>query len=214
MVPYKETAFFTFHNVSIKSKLLQSFSMLLTALHSTMYLLNPEHTREDYTLFCIFTFHNVSIKSCSLRHCFDRPCAFTFHNVSIKSSEDKSPVDRVLALHSTMYLLNPEVHLAPFFLDITLHSTMYLLNLIHRPVLTVIVLPLHSTMYLLNQWGSLDWFRNKFNFTFHNVSIKSLLCARYKHTYQHFTFHNVSIKSRAVKICILFYKLYIPQCIY
>ena len=91
---------FTFHNVSIKSRIRQ---------HRDRYLNAP------------FTFHNVSIKSCGLCHCFDCPCAFTFHNVSIKSQYVDAKALPEVTLHSTMYLLN-----LCFCMIISLNNTLYI----------------------------------------------------------------------------------------
>ena len=59
----KTYAFFTFHNVSIKS--FRSLSYVIIVAN--------------------FTFHNVSIKSIILPAVSSEPLRFTFHNVSIKS---------------------------------------------------------------------------------------------------------------------------------
>ena len=99
---------FTFHYVSIKSTLkLKTGRPILTDLHSTMYLLNPEQG-DKITYELKFTFHYVSIKSV-LRFVIAR-C--------------------VKDLHSTMYLLNPALILMVELGEAYLHSTMYLLN--HR----------------------------------------------------------------------------------
>ena len=52
-------------------------------------------------------------------------------------------------------------------------------------------------------------------FTFHYVSIKSLSFATYGLYISKFTFHYVSIKSEIdYKLYCLYYKIYIPLCIY
>ena len=116
-----------------------------------MYLLNPDESRADYTLYHIFTFHNVSIKS--------------IWNEWFR--------DENLPLHSTMYLLNLGAINVCILAKISLHSTMYLLNRRTESVYdrsghaftfhNVSIKsgksdkkqrdspPLHSTMYLLNR---------------------------------------------------------------
>ena len=98
---------------------------------------------------------------------------FTFHNVSINSlSWSFSPV-LLPDLHSIMYLLIRKV----WSLDCLKSRN------------------LHSIMYLLIQ---MKWRFRVFNivlFTFHNVSINSILIHQPCFKFFLFTFHNVSINS-------------------
>ena len=100
-----------------------------------------------------FTFQYLSIKYISSNILFLLSSVFTFHYVSIKSQREK---------------------LKGFVLD-DLHSTMYLLNQTFLCSLHAIQLYLHSTMYLLNLGAEAVVPLEKNTFTFHYVSIKSLL---------------------------------------
>ena len=55
--------FFTFHNVSIKTKLFSRHKNTFLSLHSTMFLLKPITQTGIIVGCCHFTFHNVSIKT-------------------------------------------------------------------------------------------------------------------------------------------------------
>ena len=72
---------------------------------------------------------------------------------------------------------------------------MYLLNLIKRKPQLLRQKNLHSTMYLLNRKTTSDANVDIFIFTFHYVSIKSVLSHWLSLSLQPFTFHYVSIKS-------------------
>ena len=60
--PGSEEVQFTFHNVSINSRVTPSFCYVALDLHSTMFLLILEQTYKN-DLKKLFTFHNVSINS-------------------------------------------------------------------------------------------------------------------------------------------------------
>ncbi len=77
-------AAFTFHYVSIKSKLDGEGVYTGANLHSTMYLLNHKFWGQ-FVRSSIFTFHYVSIKSFIPFFLKNHLTAFTFHYVSIKS---------------------------------------------------------------------------------------------------------------------------------
>ena len=53
----------------------------------------------------------------------------------------------------------------------------------------------HSTMYLLKRISITSAYRNKVLFTFHHVSIKTLVAKHYCKVIISFTFHHVSIKT-------------------
>ena len=81
---YEPSNLFTFHYVSIKSRLHRTRRASHRHLHSTMYLLN----QIGATITAIDT------------------CLFTFHYVSIKSQTISPQIINQANLHSTMYLLN------------------------------------------------------------------------------------------------------------
>ena len=97
---------------------------------------------------------------------------FTFHNVSINSCFVSHHLTQLPNLHSIMYLL------IRFF--VFSMSTLFVY--------------LHSIMYLLIPITDRD-FEIKRIFTFHNVSINSVLYPSPIWKYPLFTFHNVSINS-------------------
>ena len=77
-----------------------------------------------------------------------------------------------------MFLLNHVTVLLTFTPSSSLHSTMFLLN---PPILFLAVPPvlsLHSTMFLLNLLPHRLAAPVSDSFTFHDVSIKSMICAR------------------------------------
>ena len=118
------------------------------------------------------------------------PRTFTFHYVSIKSPADCSTVVGSFYLHSTMYLLNRVYSSAPIMLCTDLHSTMYLLN-------------------PYSEWSK----AGAQKFTFHYVSIKSILGISRLYPVPSFTFHYVSIKSY-LKICAAYTKPYLHSTMY
>ena len=99
--------FFTFHNVSIKTRSAFTQPIFFMPLHSTMFLLKRDcgasSATGDY-----FTFHNVSIKT---RRLFPNSHG---HGHS---------------LHSTMFLLKRWILCTSFETGLPLHSTMFLLKL-------------------------------------------------------------------------------------
>ena len=98
---------------------------------------------------------------------------FTFHNVSI----------------STITELHQEISVP------TLHSTMYLFLLSWRIEQLQSYLSLHSTMYLFLPMKERD-IKAIINFTFHNVSISTVLSYYDVVDKDSFTFHNVSISTK------------------
>ena len=60
---------------------------------------------------------------------------------------------------------------------------------------------LHSTMFLLIQRFCATWSKEVTNFTFHNVSINTVIPFSSAHLWTSFTFHNVSINTRSVMPC-------------
>ena len=126
---------------------------LQSTLHSTMFLLKPTPGTFFSAPDSSFTFHNVSIKT-SLHIDVRSPLyIFTFHNVSIKM---ENPHDRGS--------FNPP----------PLHSTMFLLKLPSRFRRSTTSGPLHSTMFLLKPDYSTFGNFVFTDFTFHNVSIKTI----------------------------------------
>ena len=94
---------FTFHNVSINSRLYDPF----------------------YKGHKLFTFHNVSINSCSHSLISAAASKFTFHNVSINSEAKLRKGYIVLFdLHSIMYLLilPPFSYCCPAISTFTFHN--------------------------------------------------------------------------------------------
>ena len=139
-------------------------------------------------------------------------------------------------LHSTMFLLILSSCFVNFPSGGDLHSTMFLLIRCtfyeHCPE----CFNLHSTMFLLIQRRSCACIRRSPLFTFHNVSINTLLhlsshrstCKftfhnvsintgsvhRYVYAEYEFTFHNVSINTRQRSTVPPVGTIYIPQCFY
>ena len=64
----------------------------------------------------------------------------------------------------------------------------------------------HSTMYLLKRISITSAYRNKVLFTFHHVSIKTLVAKHYCKVIISFTFHHVSIKTKTYACCCVFNK--------
>ena len=79
---------FTFHDVSINTVISHLNSVLITALHSTMFLLIQ--TKKNGTVV--------------------RTYLFTFHDVSINTVENDELHRLCATLHSTMFLLIPVVY--------------------------------------------------------------------------------------------------------
>ena len=106
-LPTRFTGFivFTFHNVSINSRL----------------------NKENYPDYYVFTFHNVSINSPSTEIRGVKMEVFTFHNVSINSNLVSERRTVILNLHSTMFLLILFVAEPVMIIQPDLHSTMFLL---------------------------------------------------------------------------------------
>ncbi len=100
-----------------------------------------------------FTFHYVSIKTNAVSEAAQLQQQFTFHYVSIKTIAADLSKTELANLHSTMYLLKH--YLSSVFL-----------HLKHN---------LHSTMYLLKPNASFIFSQQKSIFTFHYVSIKTIV---------------------------------------
>ena len=117
-------AIFTFHYVSIKSKLTTSYCDTEYYLHSTMYLLNRVPPFVSFTAPVNYLHSTMYLL-----------------NPLLLYPNRKCRVD----LHSTMYLLNPHICDCQHLVQINLHSTMYLLNQINSVFilcLTRIYIPL------------------------------------------------------------------------
>ena len=100
-----------------------------------------------------------------------------------------------LTLHSTMFLL---ILTEPTYqnpLRVSLHSTMFLLIPYCEGLIIVYFSPLHSTMFLLIQPFSIRLNKYCSIFTFHNVSINTLVPLSDIIISLNFTFHNVSINT-------------------
>ncbi len=82
-MPYPEI--FTFHNVSINSKIKETGNLTYVDLHSTMFLLIHFLQAYEPNARPPFTFHNVSINSMQELYNDMSFIIFTFHNVSINS---------------------------------------------------------------------------------------------------------------------------------
>ena len=141
---------FTFHNVSIKTILLLFAAQITLTLHSTMFLLKLEGSRQH------------------------RRGGQTLHSTMflLKPGRRRNLLRNILPLHSTMFLLKPvpiskvRASLAFTFHNVSIKSSLPVSS-------TICVDPLHSTMFLLKPVnprcpGIVHSF-----FTFHNVSIKT-----------------------------------------
>ena len=74
---------------------------------------------------------------------------------------------------------------------------------------------LHSTMFLLIPKDGVDWYRVEINFTFHYVSINTIVGNSKPLDNPYFTFHYVSINTQLFLLLIgLCNCLYIPLCFY
>ena len=98
---------------------------------------------------------------------------FTFHYVSINTRRFLSLLSAFLPLHSTMFLLILRFQRRIQFFSISLHSTMFLLILILSLILSEVI----------------------YNFTFHYVSINTILDYFGVPVNPDFTFHYVSINT-------------------
>ena len=121
--------------------------------HSTMYLLKPSPPPLLMRTIIPFTFHHVSIKTESPTPQVDLPLQFTFHHVSIKTILLRT-VSRNISYS---------------------HSTMYLLKLARRMPVVEEQINSHSTMYLLKQSDVTTHHKTGISFTFHHVSIKTVV---------------------------------------
>ena len=103
----------------------------------------------------------------------------------------------LLNLHSIMYLLIQFAKLDFAEFRQNLHSIMYLLIRLADGGIMTSTNHLHSIMYLLIRcwWYPCIW--KVLKFTFHNVSINSLITKQITGG-QLFTFHNVSINSNEI----------------
>ena len=97
--------------------------------------------------------------------------------------------------HSTMYLLKLSTYSSVSFCIFNSHSTMYLLKPATSIWPTKSLINSHSTMYLLKRCKGHTLQFDSVQFTFHHVSIKTLLNLSRKEFYSQFTFHHVSIKT-------------------
>ena len=204
-------------------------------LHSTMYLFQPTAKKiiKDYYLF---TFHYVSISTFTAHFISDivtciyiplctyfnrRNCCinsassriyiplriyfnlivcdflhldflFTFHYVSISTITPMVALVRPLHLHSTMYLFQ-------------LHSRSFIL------ISFIIYIPLCIYFNPIRKAAA----KKPSKFTFHYVSISTILTKYAIQYIKQFTFHYVSISTlSAVVRPILMILIYIPLCIY
>ena len=144
---------------------------MILHLHSTMFLL-----KRLYRLSSGGSERNLHstmflLKPKTRRRRKTRSVRFTFHNVSIKTGVAILSTSDSLHLHSTMFLLK--------------HNR-FASGIESKP-------NLHSTMFLLKPLDDIKKALNVTLFTFHNVSIKTLLAL---------TTSNVSVL------------IYIPQCFY
>ena len=162
---------------------------------------------------------------------------FTFHHVSIKTPTRKRIGFLYVDSHSTMYLLKLELIINTNKYLPDSHSTMYLLKPYSCFFFSKSFLNSHSTMYLLKPFRQKIFLDDKNIFTFHHVSIKTLLDSEGESVKQNshstmyllkrafdladagtsmkFTFHHVSIKT--VWNTARTYRenpIHIPPCIY
>ena len=124
----------------------------------------------------LFTFHYVSINTTCITFLYLVGFAFTFHYVSINTTYRW---DGLMENH------------------LSLHSTMFLLIQIPFSHLQLFRQPLHSTMFLLIRDLTIKAARMRLNFTFHYVSINTLITSYTKTWSAVFTFHYVSINTRS-----------------
>ena len=103
---YEPSNLFTFHYVSIKSRLHRTRRASHRHLHSTMYLLNLEPYL--YLTFVLRYLHSTMylLNQIGATITAIDTCLFTFHYVSIKSQTISPQIINQANLHSTMYLLN------------------------------------------------------------------------------------------------------------
>ena len=97
---------FTFHDVSINTKIADSGLTTGNPLHSTMFLLILWDCRVRLGIW-YFTFHDVSINTIAVITIDETPTLFTFHDVSINTKQDSCQCRCDDTLHSTMFLLIP-----------------------------------------------------------------------------------------------------------
>ena len=139
-----------------------------------MYLLklNPGRQSQDRRWF---TFHHVSIKTLVAKHYCKVIISFTFHHVSIKTESPTPQVD--LPLQFTFHHVSIKtILLRTVSRNISYsHSTMYLLKLARRMPVVEEQINSHSTMYLLKQSDVTTHHKTGISFTFHHVSIKTVV---------------------------------------
>ena len=144
---------FTFHNVSIKTTAEKSTTQNLTALHSTMFLLKRAWQTEQKLSW--ITLHSTMF---------------------LLKLFESSGLDCIcLPLHSTMFLLKPWPYgfLSSTAYAFTFHNVS-IKTCCHIGQELFLRLPLHSTMFLLKPLTQPYLSRDAY-FTFHNVSIKTIL---------------------------------------
>ena len=163
----------------------------------------------------LFTFHHVSIKT-SYDLLYKEPgTTFTFHHVSIKTFNIHQQRNIHPNSHSTMYLLKPQKPINHHINVINSHSTMYLLKLDPVTVRSVTFPHSHSTMYLLKLNTFKELSIKVYEFTFHHVSIKTIVSTWTPPLLLEFTFHHVSIKTKYQAIFTAIpIQIHIPPCIY
>mgnify|MGYP003279654363 CR=1 FL=1 len=141
-------------------------------LHSTMYLFQL-YSGTGYTDFIGIYIPLCIYFNCLISLLMKQEVKFTFHYVSISTREyDNGFLDNY-HLHSTMYLFQLIV------------SNLYLLLLPY----------LHSTMYLFQRMHHAHYAMHHALFTFHYVSISTVLNALPISSTDKFTFHYVSIST-------------------
>ena len=97
---------------------------------------------------------------------------------------------------------------------INLHSTMYLLNHNSRVKKDRIYFNLHSTMYLLNLVKPVNSLTHCVRFTFHYVSIKSIIAKKERRIDKNLHSTMYLLNLRYVHTVFKINKIYIPLCIY
>ena len=162
-------------------------------LHSTMFLLKLFYSYCTVSILFTFTFHNVSIKTPSaLSQFFFCPDLHSTMFLLKRFSLDKKIIPW-FHLHSTMFLLKHASLPFPHLRRLHLHSTMFLLKHEGTSADGGYTVHLHSTMFLLKLADRDEISASPWEFTFHNVSIKTQRRPR---------------RSRQKRL------IYIPQCFY
>ena len=107
-------AYFTFHNVSINTAVVDKNDIVLSCFTFHNVSINTSVTFIQILAASFFTFHNVSINTFRSAHLFAAYPCFTFHNVSINTKLFHPFRAEFLPLHSTMFLLIHEYNIKNF----------------------------------------------------------------------------------------------------